>query len=212
MAGRTFVKICGITSPEDAHAAVRAGADAVGFVFAPSPRRVSPADASDIGGRLHPSVRRIGVFVDETLPQVVDAVDEAGLDGVQLQGVESASFVSDLRARRERLLIFKVVKDASAPELERVSGYDVDAVFIDPKSTDDPTGVVEPLPLETLVNLTARIVVAGGLTSSNVGALVTRVRPWGVDVSGGVEKEPGKKDHDKIRAFLRAVREADGQR
>lgn len=212
MGTRTFVKICGITRPADAHAAVRAGADAVGFVFAPSPRRIPPSAAAAIADQLHPSVRRIGVFVDETFAHLIDVVDEAGLDGVQLQGGEGERFVRDLRAHRPKLTIFKVVKDASAAELDRVSGLDVDAVFIDPKRTEDPTAPVEPVALETLRGLSMRFVVAGGLTASNVGPLVSQIRPWGVDVSGGVEEEPGRKDPAKVRAFVKAVRKAEGQR
>jgi phosphoribosylanthranilate isomerase len=209
MATRTFVKICGITRPEDAHAAVRAGADAVGFVFAPSPRRVAPSAARTIADAIHPSVLKIGVFVDETLDNVLVVIDQAGLDGVQLQGSESGRFVEDLRSRRRSLRIFKVVKSASPKELARAEGLDVDAVFIDPKRTEDPVARVEPIPLAALSGLPMKLVVAGGLTSTNVGALVSQIRPWGVDVSGGVEVEPGKKDHDKVRAFVRAVREAD---
>ena len=209
MVTRTFVKICGITRPEDAHAAVRAGADAVGFVFAPSPRRVSASSAGTITDALHPSILKIGVFVDESLDNVLSAIDRAGLDGVQLQGSESSGFVSELRSRKRALRIFKVVKGASREELALAEGLDVDALFIDPKRTDDPIAPVEPIPLATLRDLPMRFVVAGGLNAANVGPLVSQIRPWGVDVSGGVEEEPGRKDHLKIRAFVRAVREAD---
>ncbi len=209
MATRTFVKICGITRPEDAHAAVRAGADAVGFVFAPSPRRVSPPAAGAIIDAIHPSVLKFGVFVNETLEKVLSAVEIAGLDGVQLQGSEDGGFVSDLRSRRRSLLIFKVVKSPSQEELASAEGLDIDALFIDPKRTDDPVAVVEPIPLARLRGLPMRLVVAGGLNAINVGPLVSEIRPWGVDVSGGVEVEPGKKDPEKVRAFVRAVRQAD---
>jgi len=206
---RTFVKICGITRPEDARAAVRAGADAVGFVFAPSPRRISPSDAGAIADLLHPSVQRIGVFVDETPANVLQIIDQAGLDGVQLQGSESAQFVIDLRAERPALTIFKVVRSAAAGELAQAEGLEVDAIFIDPKDAADPTAPVEPIPVDTLRELSIRFIVAGGLTPSNVGALVAEVRPWGVDVSGGVEERPGEKDPEKVRSFIRAVRDAE---
>jgi phosphoribosylanthranilate isomerase len=206
---RTFVKICGITRPEDAHVAVRAGADAVGFVFAPSPRRISPSDARAIADRLHPSVRRIGVFVDEALAALLQIVDAAGLDGVQLQGSESAQFVIDLRAQRPSLTIFKVVRSPSVEELAKAEGQGIDAVFIDPKNSADPMAPVNRIPVDSLRNLSIRFIVAGGLTPSNVGALVSEVRPWGVDVSGGVEDQPGKKDPDKVRSFIRAVRDAE---
>lgn len=206
---RTFVKICGITRPDDAHTAARAGADAVGFVFAPSPRRISPSDAGAIADGLHPSVRRIGVFVDETLANMLRIIGEAGLDGVQLQGSESAQFMIDLRAKRPSLTIFKVVRSAAVDELAKADGLEVDAIFIDPKDSADPMAPVDRIPLDTLRNLSVRFIVAGGLTPSNVGALVSEVRPWGVDVSGGVEERPGKKDPDKVRSFIRAVRDAE---
>ena len=209
MATRTFVKICGITRPEDAVAAVRAGADAVGFVFAPSPRRVSPSQAARIGCGLGTSVRKVGVFVNESAGNVVSIVEEAGLDGVQLHGSEGEEVVGKLRAHRRSLLIFKVVKSAAADELAKAEGLDVDAVFIDPKRTDDPLAPVESISMDSLRGFSGRFVVAGGLTSSNVGRLVAEVRPWGVDVSGGVEAEPGKKDHEKVAAFVRAVRLAE---
>jgi phosphoribosylanthranilate isomerase len=206
---RTFVKICGITRPEDALTAVRAGADAVGFVFTPSPRRISPSDAATIADLLHPSVLRIGVFVDETVDNLLRIVDAAGLDGVQLQGSESVRFVGDLRARRPSLTIFKVVRSAAVEELAKAEGPGVDAVFIDPKNSSDPMAPVDRIPMDSLRNLSIRFIVAGGLTPSNVGALVSEIRPWGVDVSGGVEELPGRKDADKVRSFIRAVRDAE---
>ncbi len=206
----TFIKICGITRLGDARAAVTAGANAVGFIFARSLRRVSAAEASAITDHLHPAVNRIGVFVNATQERILEVADKVGLDGVQLQGSETPEFMDGLRRARRSLLIFKAIRPLSAGDVAGAAAYPVDAVFLDPRDPDNPFEPAPPIPVSWLRDVSAaRFVVAGGLSPDNVGDLVSTLRPWGVDVSGGVESGPGKKDGVKIRAFVRAVREAE---
>lgn len=197
----TFIKICGITRLQDARAAMRAGANAVGFIFAKSPRRISVSKAGSIASRLHPSIRKIGVFVNISAKSVLEAVDAAGLDGVQVNDQ-----VEELRRARPGLFIAKVVR--SPKDANQSEGADV--VLIDPRDPSDPTRKSRPIPLDSLKSTKAGpLLVAGGLTPRNVGRLVSTVKPWGVDVSGGVEYSPGKKNPELIRSFVRAVRKAE---
>lgn len=206
----TFIKICGITRLGDARAAVSAGANAVGFVFARSLRRVSAAEAAAITRHLHPAVNRIGVFVNASAERILEVVERAQLDGVQLQGTEPPEFVEELRAQAPALTVFKVIRPLSAGDLAGAAAYRADAIFLDPRDPEHPFEPAPPIPIEWLGDVpAARFVVAGGLNPQNVGALVSALHPWGVDVSGGVESGPGKKDAGKIRAFVRAVREAE---
>jgi phosphoribosylanthranilate isomerase len=213
----TFVKICGVTRLADARVAIRAGANAVGFVFAPSPRRVGAARVRAISSRLHPAIRRIGVFVDDTPARVLAVAGEARLDGVQLQGTESLDHLRALKAAAPHLFILKVIRMGGPQSLAlgaRMRAEDLaDAVMVDTKDPADltrPPETISPGDLgEGGQGGIDRLVLAGGLTPGNVGALVREIRPWGVDVSTGVESAPGRKDADKVRAFVRAVREAE---
>ena len=206
----TFIKICGITRLGDARTAVSAGANAVGFIFARSLRRVSASQASAITAHLHPAVNRIGVFVNATRDRILEVVDRAGLDGVQLQGSETPEFIHGLKHARPSLMVFKAIRPLSAADVAGAAAYPADAIFLDPRDPQNPFEPAPPIPVSWLEDVsTARFVVAGGLSPANVGDLVSSLRPWGVDVSGGVESRPGKKDGTKIRAFVRAVREAE---
>lgn len=209
----TFIKICGITRLGDARAAVSAGANAVGFIFARSLRRVSATEASAITRHLHPAVNRIGVFVNADLNRILEVADRVGLDGVQLQGSETPEFVGRVKRARPSLMVFKAIRPQSAADVSGASAYEADAIFLDPRDPDNPFEAAAPIPPQWLGDVSSsRYVVAGGLSPENVGGLVTTLRPWGVDVSGGVESTPGKKDVARIRAFVRAVREAEAAR
>lgn len=209
-AQRTFIKICGITRVRDVRAAVCAGASAVGFVFARSPRRVSPARALELRDRVHPAVRTFGVFVDAELPLVVQVIDRVGLDGVQLQGAETAEFVAELKQLRPAAKVFKVIRTNRPGDLAGIGRYPADGFFVDPKDPERPLDRAGAIPAEWLKDIDVeQLVVAGGLNPVNVGALIRSVHPWGVDVSAGVETAPGKKDPELISDFVRAVREAE---
>lgn len=211
MGGATFIKICGITRLADARAAVRSGANAVGFVFAQSLRRITPSRAVSITGHLHPSVRKVGVFVDATIDKLLEIVDRVGLDAVQLAGGETPDFVEALRRERPGLFVAKVVRVTDRTSVRAAEAYPgVDAIFFDPRSTTDPHAKSRRIPIAWLEGAgVPRFVVAGGLNPRNVGKVLSALHPWGVDVSSGVEAAPGRKDPEKIRAFVRAVRSAE---
>ncbi|MGI8427671.1 MAG: phosphoribosylanthranilate isomerase [Actinomycetota bacterium] len=208
-----FVKICGITRRADAEVAVAAGANAIGFIFAPSPRRVSAAQAAEIVKGIHPSIRKIGVFVDPSLSDVLATVEAAGMTGAQLHGSESVEFAEAVKAANPGLFVYKAVKIEERDglvEAERYAEGSTDAVMIDRKDVNQLGRGVQPVPLEWLEDLRIeRMILAGGLNPENVGTLVSGCRPWGVDVSSGVEESPGKKNSGQVRAFLQAVRQAE---
>ncbi len=198
-----FVKVCGITSEEDALLAVALGADAVGFIFAPSPRQVRPDDVRDIVKRLPHEIVTVGVFRDELPRRVGEVVHRVGLRGAQLHGRET---VGDVRAVRERVPFVIQAFAAGDPAIADTAGGPVDIVLLD--APDPGSGQVFDWRLADGVPGSVRLLLAGGLTPENVGEAIRRVRPWGVDVSTGVESEPGRKDAVKLRRFVEAAREA----
>ena len=200
-----FVKICGITNEEDALLAVAMGADAVGFVFASgSPRQIAVNQARDIARRLPPEVMTVGVFRDEASQRVVEMVNAAGLHGVQLHGHETPA---EGRWIRQRVQFLVQAFAAGDRMLDRVDEYTAaDAIMID--SAAPGSGQVFDWVLAEGLPLTRRVILAGGLTPDNVGDAVGRVRPWGVDVSTGVEREPGRKDAGKVMRFINEAKDA----
>lgn len=196
-----FVKICGITSEEDALLAVAMGADAVGFVFAPSVRQMSPAAVASIVRRLPPEVMTVGVFRDALPERVVETVQSAGLRGAQLHGHESLEDCAEVATHVG--FVIKAFAAGSAA-LARAGEYRAHAILVD--APEPGSGQVFDWRLVEAAPQTRRLVLAGGLTPGNVANAVRRVRPWGVDVSTGVERSPGQKDPLKIRAFVQAAR------
>lgn len=223
-----WIKICGITSLEDANAAVHAGADAVGFVFAPGPRRVTPEVVRGISKELPPSVEKIGVFVDASADEIIDTCDLARLSGVQLQGEYSDSDASNLRERlgkfSKSLRIMQVVPyDGDSASFARqlqslaalpVTDDDRSAVLVDTRVGDKVGGTGIPFDWgaaqdafhQHAANL--HLIAAGGLQPENVRQAIQTMRPWGVDVCSGVESIPGRKDHQRVKEFIRAARAA----
>jgi phosphoribosylanthranilate isomerase len=198
-----FVKICGIANEDDALLATALDADALGFVFAPSPRQVHPETVRDIVRRLPREVHTIGVFRDERPERIVEIVGRAGLRGVQLHGHEPASEVKWIR---ERVQFVIQAYTAGDPALTTAGASAADIILID--SPDPGSGKVFDWRLAEGAPRGKRILLAGGLTPDNVGEAIRLVRPWGVDVSSGVEREPGRKDPGKLRRFVVAAREA----
>jgi phosphoribosylanthranilate isomerase len=198
-----FVKICGTTSEEDALLAVAMGADAVGFVFAPSPRQVGAGLVADIVKRLPPDVLTVGVFRDETPGRIVKVVRETGLRAAQFHG---AFTVDDARAIRKALHYSIPAFAAGDPRAATADEYEPWAILLDSPHPGSGTLFDWALAAETPDGL--RQIVAGGLTPENVGDAVRVTKPWGVDVVTGVEKAPGHKDAVKLRAFVAAARGA----
>jgi phosphoribosylanthranilate isomerase len=199
-----FVKICGVTSEEDALIAVAMGADAVGFVFAPSPRQMSPNAVHAILRRLPPEVLTVGLFRDERAPRVVEIINRAGLKAAQLHGHESreeCAYVS------ERVPLVIKAFAAGDSRLESAGEYGASIILLDAPSPG--SGKVFDWRLAEGAPRGRRLVLAGGLDAGNVAEAIRTVHPWGVDVSTGVESAPGKKDPTKIRAFVQAARAAE---
>lgn len=199
-----FVKICGTTSEDDALLAVAMGADAVGFVFAPSPRQIAPQVAADIAKRLPAEILTVGVFRNEAPQRVVEIVQAAGLRGAQLHGHETAEQATWVRRR------IPWVMQAFAAGDARVAGaaaWGADAILLDAPSPG--SGQVFDWAFASEVPGDQRLVIAGGLNPANIGAAVARTRPWGVDVVSGVERSPGHKDPVALREFIAAARAAE---
>ncbi|MCU1285968.1 MAG: trpF [Acidobacteriales bacterium] len=219
---KTWIKICGTTNAEDAHAAVAAGADALGFILSDSRRKVSAEEVRSIVTGLPAGVEKIGVFVNENAEVVAEAITSAGLTGVQLHGDESPQYGSRLRQMLGNGTKILVAISAGSDQRERFSSFSgaensVDAFIVDSGNVTmrGGTGQVFDWLRESdfvmALQENVRVVIAGGLSPENVGAAVTLFRPWGLDVVTGVEVSYGKKDHEKLRRFISAVRDADAK-
>jgi len=213
---RLFVKICGITSAEDARLAVDAGADALGFVFwQMSPRKVDPARAAAIARELPPFVLRVGVFVDRPRAEMARIADEVGLDILQLHGDEPPEALAGLPRRAIKAV--RVGKGFASDEAARYAGCAA-GLLVDtrmPGETQLPGGTGVPFDWTLVKGLVERVpflMLAGGLGPANVGEAIRAVAPHGVDVSSGVETLPGRKDPAKLRAFVEAARAAEAGR
>jgi phosphoribosylanthranilate isomerase len=202
----TRVKICGITSPEDALVAAEAGADAIGLIFWTASRRAVDLETARVIARaLPPFVSVVGVFVDEAPDHVRSVADAVGLSAVQLHGSE---IVADwARFPLPVLKAMPVEAYADSPWQTARAAILLDAH--DPVTVGG-TGRTVDWDRARDIAATRRLVLAGGLTPANVAQAVAHVQPWGVDVASGVERAPGVKDHDKVRAFIAAARAADG--
>ena len=197
-----FVKICGITNEEDALLAVALGADAVGFVFAPSPRQIAVQKVYDITRRLPPEILTVGVFRDEHPDRVVEIVDRSGVKAAQLHGHETVDTVASVM-KRVRTVIKAVT--AGTIDASRADIFPTDLILVDAPAPG--SGKVFDWSLLGDVPVGPRLILAGGLTPENVGAGVRAAKPWGVDVSSGVEASPGRKDPVRMRRFIAEVRE-----
>lgn len=208
-----WIKICGNTSLEDA--ALATSADAVGFVFAPSPRQVTPEQVAAIVPQLPPALEKIGVFVDASFYDITTIVESCSLTGVQLHFDAPRDLPIRLRARfGQRLRIMRVVHfdgGGATAAFHPQSASSVDAILIDSRATHAVGGTgmtfdwsaAQPTFLQFADR---RLVAAGGLTPENVADAIATLRPWGVDVVSGVEAAPGRKDPEKVRAFIANAR------
>ena len=199
-----FVKICGTTSEEDALLAVAMGADALGFVFAPSPRQVTTTIVADIVKRLPPEILTVGVFRNQSPERVVETVHATAVKAVQLHGDETPDMIAWVRKRGVNMVIKGMA--AGAGNVPRSAAYGADVILLDAPSPG--SGQVFDWTLAEGVPPGQRFMLAGGLTPENVADAITQANPWGVDVVTGVESEPGRKDARKLRAFISAAKGA----
>lgn len=199
------IKICGFTNVEDALAAAETGADALGFVFwEGSPRCVSARRVSEIVRRLPGWILKTGVFVNPSEDLVLRAIGECGLNLLQFHGDETPDF-----CQRFGIMTMKAFRVRDAASLSRLEHYRTDAWLLDAYVAGKPGGSGEIFnwALAREAQLRGRpVFLAGGLTPGNVGDALKQVCPYGVDVSSGVEASPGVKDHEKMRAFVKAAR------
>jgi phosphoribosylanthranilate isomerase len=198
-----FVKICGITNEDDALLAVALGADALGFVLAPSRRQIKADTARDIVKRLPREVTTVGVFRDDRPAHVVDVASRVGFHAVQLHGREPRSEVQWIR---ERIPFVIQGFAAGDPALTAAANGPADVILVD--SPNPGSGRVFDWRLAEGAPSGVRLLIAGGLTAHNVGDAIRVLRPWGVDVSSGVEATAGRKDPRRLRQFIEAARAA----
>lgn len=213
-----WVKICGNTSLADANLAVECGADAVGFVFAPSPRRVTPEQVAAIVPHLPETIEKIGVFVDSTFNEICKTVTACGLTGVQVHCESTADLSSRLRAHfGAALRILRVVHfgaNAAAKAQAIAADPNVDAILVDSRTEEAVGGTGKAFDWDAARAMLfgdadgKKLVAAGGLSPANVARAVEILGPWGVDVVSGVEAAPGRKDPEKVRAFIANARAA----
>ena len=201
------IKICGITNAEDALAAAQFGADALGFIFAPSPRRIAPEKARQIIKVLPPLVQTVGVFVDEDLGEVSSVAEMCGLDILQFHGSESADYCDSFDHR-----VIKAVRLRNRQDIKSLAKYDgvVQALLLDTYVPDKVGGTGMTFNWEWALEAGkyGRIILAGGLSPENVATAISIVKPYGVDASSSLEQSPGVKDHEKIMQFIAEVRQA----
>ena len=215
-----WVKICGTTNFADAEASMEAGADALGFVFAPSLRQISVSEVAAITGQLPVCVEKIGVFVDPLYADVVDAVEQGGLTGVQLHSACDPDLAFALRTRfamRPRFRLLQVLHlepdESLSTEIlqERLADVTFDGLLVDSRTAKAQGGTGVAFNWREARDAFAgaarkKLIVAGGLSPENVAEAIELLRPWGVDVVTGVERFPGQKDSAKLAAFVQFAR------
>ena len=201
-----LVKICGITNLDDALASIAAGADALGFNFhSPSPRYIKPSDARKIIDQLPANVLKVGVFVNESTPEVLrEIANHAGVTALQLHGDESREYCAALADSY-------VIKAISANTLrgDEIESYDVTAIMLDAgdRRMRGGTGrLVDWSVAAKLARLVPKLFLAGGLSPDNVEEAILQVRPYAIDACSSLEETPGRKDHARLRAFVKKAR------
>jgi phosphoribosylanthranilate isomerase len=200
------VKICGITDYEDASIAVELGAGALGFIFADSPRQITPQKARDIIRAMPPFVKTVGVFVDEGPAAIKEIIHYCGLDLVQLHGDESPDLCCELMPYTIKALR---IKDESSLRTSRIYHGKVRALLLDTYSKDKAGGTGKTFNWQLAIKikkLGTPIILAGGLGPANIDGAVSTVRPYAVDVNSGVEERPGKKSHTLMKDLMEKVR------
>ena len=207
----TRVKICGLTSLDDAHQAVELGAWALGMIFWPQSPRVCPIEQAEaIGAQLHRRVELAGVFVNATLDEVAATADLCRFSLLQLHGDEGPAYCQEA-ARRTGCRVVKAARVRHAEDVQAVRAFRTDFHLLDARSEKAPGGTGESFDWELakLHPKTPPVVLSGGLTPDNVAQAIAVAEPFAVDTASGTEAEPGRKDPAKVTAFFRAVEAAD---
>jgi phosphoribosylanthranilate isomerase len=203
----TKVKICGVTSLEDAQFAAEAGAWAIGLNFwSGSPRRCQRDLAAEIGAALRRRIEVAGVFVNAPLDEVARTAENTGLTMLQLHGEEGPAYCAEA-ARRTGCKVIKAARVRSLADIQALKSFNVDYHLLDSYVSGTPGGTGQTFSWEIAKAHRGKVpvILSGGLTAENVAAAIEVLRPFAVDVASGVEREPGHKDLDKVRAFLEAV-------
>jgi phosphoribosylanthranilate isomerase len=200
------VKICGITNPQDASMAVELGVDALGFIFAPSPRRITPGRARQIISTIPPFVTTVGLFVDEDLSIIRDIMRFCGLDMIQLHGNESPEFCGELMPLAVKA--FRLKDASSLISINRYQGQ-IRALLLDTYQQGVKGGTGKTFDWNLVINNVRQfkmpLILAGGLTPSNVQTAISVVKPYAIDVNSGVEDHPGKKSFILMKELMKAV-------
>jgi phosphoribosylanthranilate isomerase len=205
------IKICGVTNLTDGEKAVELGAWAVGLVhYGESPRRCEPQAAAQIGAALRRQCEVVGVFVNPELDEVAEAVENAGLTMVQLNGREGPSFCTEV-ARRSGVKVIKAIHTSSAADVQAAEAYRTDFHLFDTKRPRQWGGTGKTFDWGLVAARRSKVpmIVAGGLRPDNVAEAIAVSRPFAVDVASGVEAEPGRKDHELLAAFFEAASSLD---
>jgi len=202
----TWIKICGITNIEDGLKAASLGADSLGFIFAPSPRRVEPATVRAIVQTLSTSVFKVGVFLNHPLSEVKEIAAYCNLNGLQFHGEESLDYCQKFSQQ-----VIKTIRIKDLESLKDMAKYPNVSILLDTWSPTQGGGTGTPFPWEIASKAKGKrdFILSGGLSPLNVGEAIKKVRPMGVDVCSGVEAVPGKKDPLKMAEFIKEVRQAD---
>ncbi|MCM8765582.1 MAG: phosphoribosylanthranilate isomerase [Candidatus Omnitrophica bacterium] len=202
------VKICGITNLEDARLAINLGADALGFVFAESPRKIGPEEVLAIIKKLPPFIFTVGVFVNEDLKEIKRMVKICKLDAVQLHGEENPFFCGRVRNFTKVIKAFRIRESS---DLEKMLNYDVDAYLLDTYVSGVYGGTGKTFNWDWAVKAkkvlhTRPLILSGGLNPENIKEAIKKVKPYAVDVSSGVEIAPGKKDKILLEKFIKSIK------
>jgi len=202
----TYIKICGITNLQDARQAVALGVDALGFIFAPSPRRIGPSLAREIISSLPLSVEKVGVFVNENLDEVKRIAGICSLDTLQFHGEETPEY-----CRQVSLRVIKAIRVKDSQSLGGIQAYPLATILLDAYSPGRAGGTGNTFNWECAREARRKVnfILSGGLDPGNVGRAIHLLHPAGVDVCSGVEMVPGKKDPFKMMEFIKEVRRED---
>lgn len=202
----TFIKICGTTNIGDALAAISLGTNALGFIFAPSPRQITPEAAMKICQEVPPYIWRVGVFVNADWPEVKQIADLGFLSHLQFHGQESPAYCA-----QAPLPVIKTIKIKGKEDLKEIAKYDQDLFLFEGFHPEKAGGSGETFPWELVSEIKGKInfILAGGLNPQNVSRAISLLHPWGVDVCSGVEESPGKKDRNKLAQFIKEVKRTD---